>query len=167
MALSEPIRWMIFSSYLLLAALVFVAMDKTDKARALVNPESHTAASPEDLTVEILDGKTKRQRDHEVITLRAKILNVGRSASGLKPGDLITISYDRDLEKVRYIERWFEKRAGEPGWAGETPQFLPPAPKTGRIFRAYLRLATGGESRSYEPAANQYSFQPLENAPEQ
>jgi hypothetical protein len=144
-----------------IAFCVVIALALFHQAEALVNPEGYTSASPEDLTIEILEGRTEVEGSIETHWLRARVLAVHKSQSGLKPGDEIGISYGRDLEYLEEIDDWFEEKSKEPGWAGETPPYPPHAPAVGQKMRAYLKLKTDENPRSYQPAANQYSFEPL------
>lgn len=140
-----------------IAFCVLIALALSHHAEALVNPELHTSASPEDLTIEILERRTEVEGSIESNWLRARVLTVRKSQSGLKAGDEIEISYGRDLDYLEEINKWFEEKS-KGGWAGETPPYPPGAPEVGQKVRAYLRLKTDGDGRSYAPAANQYSF---------
>lgn len=144
---------------LVLSCCILLAFAVASRAEALVNPRLHTAASPENLVIEILERQTESQGAVERNRLLARVVEVGRSKTGLKPGDEIAIIYERDLRRLEEIDKWFERKAREPGWAGETPDFLPSAPAAGKTVRAYLRLTAPGGQRSYEPAAGQYSFE--------
>lgn len=130
-------------------------------ASALVNPEIHTVASPENLVIEITDRQVTTEQSIERIWLRARILAVQASEARLKAGDEIEIIYRRDLNRLNEIEAWFEQKSREPGWAGETPPFSPAAPAQGQRVRAFLRAKTAAGGGGFEPAANQYSFEPL------
>ena len=157
----ERVRHLDVVECLAVALLVLVACLIPYQTEALVNPENYTATSPEDLTIEIIERQSVLEGDKEHNWLRARVLAVRKSQTGLKLGDVVEISYERDLELLRRIELWFEEKSKKQGWAGETPPYLPVAPEVGQKLRAYLRLTASGEFQTYEPAANQYSFEPI------
>jgi hypothetical protein len=129
-------------------------------AVALVNPEHSTGASPEDVTIEILESSVMEESGLELVFVRARVLTVQKSESGLVAGDEIEIVYARRLEQLEEIEQWFEEKARDPGWAGDTPRYPPAAPQQAQIVRAYLKRYERNEGLSYVPAADQYSFEP-------
>lgn len=112
-------------------------------ARAELPPqvyEEMQAEAPESLVIET---RTVSQelvtRSLTRITVTARVVSVARSASGLEPGDGISIVYER---------RW-----RPPGWTGPGPV---PILGEGRRYRAYLHRVQDGTH--YAPAARGRSF---------
>ena len=129
---------------LLMAWLATLALVVT--ALAALPPgsiEKLKAGAPEKLKIKILDVAQMGQGPKLKVTFTAKVLEVKRSATGLKPGETITIqSY-----------HWTKAYAGPPN---------PPILAKGWIGTAYLNKAKGkapGSGKVYSLAAYGDSFE--------
>jgi hypothetical protein len=109
--------------------------------------------APELLQIEVLDSKKKPSPADKSradgarfyhVELTAKVLEVERTDSNLKPGDVIRIAYGRT------------ERPKNSGWVG--PSEIPVL-KKGVVSTAYL--GKGEESDVYSPAARGFSFETL------
>ena len=105
--------------------------------------EKLKAGAQEKLKIKILDVEKSGKDPKLKVTFTAKVLEVERSATGLKPGDKITIrSY-----------HWTKAYAGPPN---------PPILAQGWIGTAYLNKAKGtppGSGKTYSLAAYGDSFE--------
>ncbi len=126
-------------------------------ADAFVNPENFKHG-PERLVIKVAETTTKKVSTAIIVNLRAEVVSVKRSATGLKPGDPILIRYQRNLPTIK---RQMEKmvRQGESGWAGQQTLYQPQPPGTGDVVKAILRHFGDDNGRVYRPAAYQYSFE--------
>ena len=104
-------------------------------------------SAPEAVQIEVVEVRGVIDRGAEArseVTATAKVVCIGRSASGLKPGETITIAYSTVVTHGL-------------GWAGPRP--VPILEK--RHYPAFL--AKAGEH--FAPAAGGYSFSPPPNSP--
>jgi hypothetical protein len=101
------------------------------------------AKSPESLVIKVLSVETKETDEPRLVrvsvTVEARVEEVRRTASGLKPGEVIRIRYDHRRHK--------EPMAG--------PSEVPVLRK-GEVYPAYLKKEEAGD---YAPAARGYSFE--------
>ena len=101
------------------------------------------ANAPESLVVKVLSVKTKNKNEPRLVrvsvTAEARVEQVNRTQTGLKPGQLIRIRYDHRRHK--------EPMAGP----SEVPVL-----KKGRTLPAYLKKDDAGH---YAPAAGGYTFE--------
>ena len=141
--LTEPI-WVLMLAFMTSA---FV----TTTTQAEMPPSAYLSFqhdAPEALEVEITAVEQSTAETKEAIitsvVLAAKVLNVKRTATKLKPGAIITIKYEHRESKM-------------PGWAG--PSAVPILVK-GDKYPAYL-TQTGEKPSVYEPAAGGYTFRTL------
>jgi hypothetical protein len=122
----------------LMASVVFLT-----PAWAALPPGSYDklkAQAQEKLKIKVVEVKQQGKGPKLKVTFAAEVLQVERSATGLKPGDRITIqSY-----------RWTRSYAG--------PKNPPVLPK-GWVGVAYLNKATGS-GKNYKLAAYGESFEP-------
>ncbi len=110
-------------------------------SRAELPPSAYEAMqreAPEVLRINVLTVSTENSAAGEMVEMLAEVLKVGRSET-LKPGDIITIRYERKNRPA--------------GWVG--PGEVPvPEEKTETV--AYLKLAENGSD--YEPSAGMMTF---------
>ena len=104
------------------------------------------ANAPESLVIKVLSVKTKKTDEPRLVrvsvTVEARVEQVNRTQSGLRPGARVRISYDH--------RRHREPMAGP----SEVPVL-----KRGEVYPAYLQK---GEAGDYSPAARGYSFQTVD-----
>ncbi len=105
-------------------------------------------AAPEALVIAVLSVKSEVNKDREStrthVEARARVVEVNRTASGLKVGDEIAIAYT-NVELKRD-----ERRVG--------PGSYIPVLEEGKLVPAYL---SGNQKTGYRPAARIYSFQEI------
>jgi hypothetical protein len=118
-------------------------------ARAELPPDVYRklqSSAPEALTITVQEAKVATSGNKDVkissITAKARVGEVSRSASGLKPGDVIEISYEHRMHKV-------------PLAGPSEPTII----EKGRTYPAFLRKDNG---RRYSLAARGYSFRKLD-----
>lgn len=104
------------------------------------------ANSPESLVIKVLSVKTKIKNEPRLVrvsvTVEARVEQVNRTQSGLKPGQLIRIKYDHRRHK--------EPMAGP----SEVPVL-----KRAQVCPAYLKRDDSGV---YAPAAGGYTFETVD-----
>jgi hypothetical protein len=96
----------------------------------------------------------------QTVTIAARVEDVRSSATGLKIGDRLSISYSHDFKSEQEKEDEMAKRPA--GWTGPQNLTAPNAPAPGQRVIAYLsteRDEKTGQIR-YFPGASQYSFVP-------
>jgi hypothetical protein len=119
-------------------------------ARAELPPSAYVSMqkdAPEAVQIEVLrvDGQVNLGPEEQSnLTVFAKVVCIGRSASGLKPGDAITIVYSTVLKRSF-------------GWVGPRPL---PVLKAGQ-YPAFLAR----QGAQFVPAAQGYSFSPPPDKP--
>ena len=98
--------------------------------------------SPEVLKIKVRDINSSNVTNNTKETsVKAQILNVRTSSSGLKEGDMITIVYGVAIKR-------------HPGWVGPSPI---PLLERGKVYHAFLRKDC--EYNYYTPAARGESFE--------
>jgi hypothetical protein len=101
------------------------------------------ASSPESLVIKVLSVKTKNKNEPRLVrvsvTVEARVEQVNRTQTNLKPGQLIRIKYDHRRHK--------EPMAGP----SEVPVL-----KHRQVYPAYLKKDDAGH---YAPAAGGYTFE--------
>lgn len=114
--------------------------------RAELSPDVYKqmqANSPESLVIRVLSVKTKNRDEPRLVrvsvAVEARVEQVNRTQSGLKPGAVIRIKYDHRRHK--------EPMAG--------PSQVPVL-KKGQILPAYLKK---NDTADYAPAAGGYTFE--------
>jgi len=128
-----------------LLTCLFLTVFTAPLLRAELPPSAYEkmqSAAPEVLRIQVL--RVTEQPDSDAstkdVSMLAQVLKVGRSASKLKPGDMITVNY---------------KIVGHPaGWVGPGEV---PILEENKESVAYLKAADGGE-QEYSPAAGAMSF---------
>ena len=104
--------------------------------------------APEALVIEVLSVKSEvakyPDRTETSVDAKARVLEVKRTASGLKPGDEIAIAYT-NVELKRD-----ERRVGESTYI--------PVLQEGKQVPAFVK---GDQKSGYQPAARIYSFREL------
>jgi hypothetical protein len=128
-----------------LLTCLFLAVFTTPLLRAELPPSAYEkmqSAAPEVLRIQVL--RVTEQPDSDAstkdVSMLAQVLKVGRSASKLKPGDMITVNY---------------KIVSHPaGWVGPGEV---PILEENKESVAYLKAVDGGE-QEYAPAAGAMSF---------
>lgn len=126
---------------LLLAGILFLSFPLAQAELPPSAYESMQARAPECLRIQVLKVSTQQGeiRTEKNVKLTVSVLNVARTASGLKDGDIITISY-----LIR------ERPAG---WVG--PGQVPVLAE-GAVNVAYLEKIEN--SNEYQPAAGIMTF---------
>lgn len=128
----------------LLACLALVLGFATTKAELPPSAyEQFQADAPEVFQIEVDEVSSKFpgvfDRSKRIETVQATVVKVERSKGGTKPGDKITLRYERLIPKT--------------GWAGPSPA---PALEKGKEYPAYLSKATDG---TFELGAKGKSFE--------
>lgn len=128
--------------------LVLLLVSSGSVGRAELPPRVYKdmqANSPESLVIKVLSVKRKNKNEPRLVrvsvTVEARVEQVNRTQSGLKPGQVIRIKYDHRRHK--------EPMAGP----GEVPVL-----KRGQACPAYLKKDDSGV---YAPAAGGYSFETM------
>lgn len=128
-----------------LLTCLFLTVFTAPLLRAELPPSAYEkmqSAAPEVLRIQVL--RVTEQPDSDAstkdVSMLAQVLKVGRSASKLKPGDMITVNY-----KVA---------SHSAGWVGPGEV---PILEENKESVAYLETAAGGE-QEYSPAAGAMSF---------
>ena len=134
-----------------LALLLVLGLAAAQHALAALPPSAYKPdqdAAPEALVIAVLSVKSEVNKDREStrthVEARARVVEVKRTASGLKVGDEIAISYT-NLELKRD-----ERRVG--------PGSYIPVLEEGKVVPAYVK---GNQKTGYMPAAQIYSFQEI------
>ncbi len=72
------------------------------------------------------------------------------------------IAFDQDHDRRRREARAQERKA-RTGWVGPQVLYYPPVLREGDSARVYLEAKTGSgfTGKVYQPAAHQYSFEPM------
>jgi hypothetical protein len=150
---------------------------------AAINPEAFKSIAEESLHLkEIFFFNFKSERSHwfrthswTQIYIVAEVVEVNRSASGLVPGDLMTIFYRLDHEQIQSKARAHQREMR--GMPGAQFLYLPNPPhidEEGKFWAHLRKLGNAGIQRLsglevdwqvelrgniYVPAAHQYSFE--------
>jgi hypothetical protein len=129
-------------------------------AWAAINPEEFRKGHPECLTIRIVASHLDESLNVTKVYLAAKVVEVFRTATDLKPGDLILVTYQQDHARVEKESAAMEERVKK-GWVGPQILSFPPALKSGDVRVAHLAKVTGQNSSGsvYAPQAHQYSFE--------
>ena len=100
---------------------------------------------------------------HQGIYLAAKIVEVFRSDTSLKSGDLILITYQQNQARLKKERAAMEERA-KMGWVGPQIFYFPSVLKNGDVRVAHLGIVADDHTTGnvYAPQAHQYSFEPEE-----
>ena len=140
-----------FARLHLLCLLVVAGVTAAQWASAALPPSAYQPdqdAAPEALVVEVLSVKSEvskhSDRTETSVRAKARVLEVKRTASGLKPGDEIAIAYT-NVELKRD-----EHRVGESTYI--------PVLEEGKQVPAFVK---GDQKSGYLPAARIYSFREL------
>jgi hypothetical protein len=128
-----------------LLTCLFLAISSAALVRAELPPSAYEkmqSDAPEVLRIQVLrvTEQAASNTSTKDVSMLAQVLKVGRSASKLKPGDMITVNY-----KVV---------AHPPGWVG--PGEVPILEENKETV-AYLKIADGSE-QAYAPAAGAMTF---------
>ena len=128
------------------ALLVLLLASSGSVGRAELPPHVYKdmqANSPESLVIKVLSVKTKNKNEPRLVrvsvTVEARVEQVNRTQTNLKPGQLIRIKYDHRRHK--------EPMAGP----SEVPVL-----KKGQTLPAYLKK---NDAADYAPAAGGYTFE--------
>lgn len=133
---------------------------------AAINPDEFTKLQPEAIVIKVLESKTvDKGTELTTVTLKAKVLEVFQTASGLKPDDVIVIKYVQDHKRAKQESKEVEEKA-KTGWVGPQVLTFPEVLKVDEVRRAYLKKITDSSAakdfKDYAPASSQYSFKKKE-----
>ena len=107
------------------------------------------SSDPESVTVKVVDSQRTKLKGKDVyqVKVSAKVLKIERSASGLKVGDSITISYYQDLGRAGEDAKKFkrDKAAGEIVIGAGVFYQTPPLLKKGEIWKLAMKRGGTGE----------------------
>ncbi len=128
-------------------------------AWAVINPEEFRKEHPECVTIRVVASHLEKSRNITTVYLAAKVVEVFRTATDLKPEDLILVIYQQDHAQLKKEESAMEKRMK--GIVGPQILYFPPALKSGDIRVAHLAKITAHNTTGsvYAPQAHQYSFE--------
>ena len=79
-------------------------------ASAAINPMFYRQGHPECSTIRIVVSQLDKSRDVTRVYLTAKVVEVFWTATGLKPDDLILVTYQQDHARVEREEAALEER---------------------------------------------------------
>jgi hypothetical protein len=134
-----------------LALLIVIAFAAALPVSGALPPSAYAAdqeKSPEVLVIEVLSVKSevtsKREGTVTSVRAQARVLEVKRIASNLKPGAEIAIAY------TNFEAKGSEKIVGPSSWN--------PVLQNGQKVPAFL---SGNQKMGYSPAARIYSFEPV------
>jgi len=129
-------------------------------AWAAINPEEFRKGHPECVTIRVVASYLEKSPGLTKVCLAAKVVEVFWTATGLKPGNLILITYQQDHAQLKRKKAAMEKRA-KTGWVGPQILYFPPTLKSGDVRVAHLAKVTAENTTGsvYAPQAHQYSFE--------
>jgi hypothetical protein len=127
---------------------------------AAINPQEFRKKHPECLTIRIVASHLDKSKDLTKVCLAAKVVEVFRTATNLKPGDLILVTYQQDHAQLKKDKAAMEKRAKK-GEVGPQILYFPPALKSNDVRVTHLAKVKGHNTTGsvYAPQAHQYSFE--------
>ncbi|MDZ4815017.1 MAG: hypothetical protein SGI71_01975 [Verrucomicrobiota bacterium] len=134
--------------------------------QAAINPDEFTKSQPEKIVIKVLESKAvDKGAELTTVTLKAKVLEVIQTASGLKPDDVIVVKYVQDHKRVKQEAKELEKKA-KTGWVGPQIMTYPEVLKVEEVRLAYLKKITNSDAakdfKDYAPTSSQYSFKQKE-----
>lgn len=145
------------SPHLLFVALLL--MMAPPPAGAMINPDLFKRG-PEQLVVKVVGRSVQNFGELVSVQILAEVVSVKKSATGLKPGHTILISYTRNPAEVARKEKALTERSKR-GWTGSQVLHPPVAPRVGLVMKVYLRQTAPNAGRVYGPTGHQYSFEPV------
>ena len=132
--------------------------------QAAIHPDAIRQAAPEILKLTV--DKVQIAKDESVddgpgkIVIIAQVMEVQKSLTKLRPGDVITIRYERYLKaEARALKSYEARMSG--GMVGAQFFHEPDIPADGDLLMAYLEPDDDEAKRRakiYHPRAHQYSF---------
>ena len=127
----------------------------------VVHPDSFRRGHPECLTLRVVACHLEESPDISKISLAAKVIEVFRTTTDLKPGDLILITYQQDHKQAKKDGAEIDELAARGIVGGQVFSF-PPTLKSGDVRVAHLAKATSQNTNGsvYTPQAHQFSFEP-------
>ena len=155
MAMRRSKTW---NSILLVVALV--APGSLGELWAVIHPDNFRRGHPECITLRVVACHLDESQDISKVSLAAKVIEVFRTTTELKPGDLILITYQQDHKKAKKDRAEINELAAKGIIGGQVFSF-PPALKSGDVRVAHLAKAKSQNTSGsvYTPQAHQYSFE--------
>jgi len=129
-------------------------------ARAAIEPKYFREGHPECVTIRVVASYLEESPGLTKVCLAAKVVKVFWTATDLKRGDPILVTYQQDHAQLKRKRAAMEKRA-KTGWVGRQILYFPPALKSGDVRVAHLAKVTTENTTGsvYAPQAHQYSFE--------
>lgn len=142
-----------------LGVAIFALVLTVATANAAINPREFQRG-PEILVIEMIGRSVKTFGKVVSVQLLARVVSVERTATALKTGQTILISYERNPAALARKRKARDNRSW-PQKIGPQILFQPLPPVLGAKAKAYLRKAPGENGHVYQPSAHQYSFEPV------
>ena len=128
---------------------------------AVIHPDNFRRGHPECISLRVAACHLEESPDISKVSIAAKVIEVFRTTTDLKPGDLILITYQQDHKKAKKDRAEIDKLAAKGVIGGQVFSF-PPTLKSGDVRVAHLAKAKSQNTSGsvYTPQAHQHSFEP-------